>query len=65
MVQSFSKTDSWFQTSHEEFEQLQASSGKSKKLKFDVLLLSKKCIHSAKTYTEDLPNITSNYSFEN
>ena len=36
------KTESWFQKSHEEFVQLQTSSGKSKKLKFNGLLLSKK-----------------------
>ena len=37
------------------FGQLQTSAGKSKKLKFDGLLLSKKCIPSVKTlYTEDL-----------
>ena len=46
--------------------QLQTSSGKSKKLKFDGLLLSKKYIPSAKTlYTEDLSNITFNYLCEN
>ena len=40
----YTKTDSWFQKSHEEFGQLQTSSEKSKKLKFDGLLLSKKYI---------------------
>ena len=40
----YAKTDSWFQKSHEKFAQLQISSGKPKKLKFDGLLLSKKCI---------------------
>ena len=40
----YAKTDSWFQKSHEEFAQLQIRSGKSKKLKFDGLLLSKKRI---------------------
>ena len=60
------KTDSWFQKSHEEFGQLQASSGKSKKLKFDGLLLSKKYIPLAKTlHTEDLSNITFDYLREN
>ena len=50
-------TDSWFQKSYEEFEQLQTSIGKSKKLKHDEIL-SKKYIPSAKTlYTEDLSNI--------
>ena len=44
-----SKTDSWFQKSHEEFGQLQASSGKSKKLKFNGLILSEKYIPSVKT----------------
>ena len=52
--------------SHVEFGQLHASSGKSKKLKFDGLLLSKKYIPAAKTlYTEDLSNITFNYLREN
>ena len=58
MVQKLYKTDSWFQISHEEFAQLQTSSGKCKKLKFDGLLLSKKYIPSAKTYIENLSNIT-------
>ena len=41
-------------------------SGKSKRLKFDGLLLSKKYMPSAKTlYTEDLSNITFNYFCEN
>ena len=62
----YTKTGSWFQKSHEVFGQLQTSSGKSKKLKFDGLLLSKKYIPSAKTlYTEDLSNITFNYLCEN
>ena len=61
MVQSLYKTDSWFQKSHEEFGLLQTGSGKSKKLKFDGLLSSKKYIPSATTlYTEDLSNITFN-----
>ena len=61
----YTKADSWFQKSHEEFEQLQTSSGKSKKLKFDGLL-SKKYIPSAKRlYREDLSNITFNYLCEN
>ena len=54
MVQNLYKNDSLFQKSNEEFWQLQASSGKSKKLKFDGLLLSKKYIPLAKTlYTEN------------
>ena len=54
----YTKTDSWFQKSQEEFGQLQRSSGRSKKLKFDWLLLSKKYIPSAKTlYTENLLKI--------
>ena len=44
------------------FGQLQTSTGKSKKLKFDRLPLSKKYIASVKTYTEDL---TFNYLCEN
>ena len=65
MVQSLYKVDSWFQKSHEKFEQLQTSSGKSKKLRFDGLL-SKKLIRSAKTlYTEDLSDIFFNYLCEN
>ena len=46
----YTKTNSWFQKSHEEFGQLQTSSRKSKKLKFDGLVLSKKYIPSAKTF---------------
>ena len=64
----YTKTDSWFQKSYEEFGQFQASSGKfkSKKLKFHGLLLSKIYIHSAKILsTEDLSNITFNYLCEN
>ena len=40
-------------------------SGKSKKLTFDCQHLSKKYIPSTKIYTEDLSNITFNYSCEN
>ena len=64
----YTKFDSWFQKSHEEFGQLQTSTRKSKKLKSDGLLLSKnkfvqKYIPSAKTlYTEYL---TFNYLCEN
>ena len=62
MVQSLYK--SWVLVSNE-FEQLQTSSGKSKKLKFDGLL-SKRYIPSAKTlHTEDLSNINFNYLCEN
>ena len=46
----FTKTDSCFQKSHEEFGQLQTGSGKSKNLRFDGLLLSKKHISSARTF---------------
>ena len=49
MVQSFDKIDSRFQKSHVEFGQLQISCRKSKKLKFDGLLLSKTYISLAKT----------------
>ena len=50
----YTKTDSWIQKSDDEFGQLQTSSEKSKKLKFDGLLLSRRYIPSAKTlYTED------------
>ena len=38
----YTKANSWFQKSHEEFEQFQTSSGKFKKLKFDWLLFPKK-----------------------
>ena len=42
MVQGlYLKAESWFQKSHEEFEQLQTSSEKSKKLKFDGPLSKK------------------------
>ena len=48
------------------FRQLQTSSGKTKKLKLDGLLLSKKYIPSAKAlYTKDLSNITFIYLREN
>ena len=50
----YTKADSWFQKSYEEFEQLQTSSGKYKNLKFHGFL-SKTYIPSAETlYTEDL-----------
>ena len=66
MCKVHTKTDSWFEKSHKEFGQLQTNSGKSKKLKFDGLLLSKKYIPSPETlYTEDLSNITLNYLPEN
>ena len=66
MSQSFYINYPWFQKSNKEFAQLQTSSQKSIKLKFDGILLSKKCIASAKTlYTEDLSNITFNYLCEN
>ena len=61
----YTKTDSWFQKFHEEFEQLERGSGKFKKLQSDGLRLSKKYIPSAKTYIEDLSNITFNYLREN
>ena len=65
MVQSYTKTDSWFQISHDQFGQLQTSSGKSEKLKIG-LLLSKQYMLSAKTlYREGLSNITCNYLCEN
>ena len=58
----YTKADSWFQNSYEKFGKLQTSRGKSKKLKFNGLHLSKKSIPSAKTLcTEDLSNITFNY----
>ena len=41
--------DSWFQNSHEEYGQLQTSSGKSKDLKLNWLPLPKKYIPLAKT----------------
>ena len=46
----YKKTDSWFQKSHEEFEKLQTSSGKSKKLKFDRLLSPKNIFLQLKHY---------------
>ena len=58
----YTKTDSWFQESYKEFGQLQTSSGKYKKLKLHGLVVSKECIPSAKTYTEDL---SFNYWCEN
>ena len=66
MVQRYTKTDSWFRKSHEEFGQLQRNSGKSKKVKFNGLLLSTKYTLSAKIlYKEDLSNITFSYLCEN
>ena len=53
MCKIYTKIDSWFQKSPEEFGQLQPSTRKSKEFKFDGLLLSKKYIASGKTlYTE-------------
>ena len=52
MVQNYTKSDSWSQNLLEKFGQLQTSSGKSKKLKFYGLFLSKKYTLSDKTYTE-------------
>ena len=55
MCKIYTKIDSWFQKSPEEFGQLQTSTRKLKELKSDGLLLSKKYIASAKTlYTEYL-----------
>ena len=66
MVESLYKTDSWFQKSHEEFRQIRTSSGKSKKLRLDGLLLSKKYIPSVQNLQkEDLSNSTFNYLCEN
>ena len=61
MVQNLYKTDSWFQKLHEEFGQLQANSGKTKKVKCEWLLLSKIYILSAKTYTEGLTLLSSTF----
>ena len=62
MLQSLYKTDSWFQKSPEDFGELQTSRGKSKKLKFDGLLFSKKYIPSGKTLcTEDLSNFSCHF----
>ena len=63
---AYAKTGTWFQKSHEEFGQLQASSRKSVKSIFDGLLLCKTYIPLAKTlYTEDLCNVTLSYLCEN
>ena len=65
MCKVYTKTDPKFQKSYEEFRQHQKSSGKSKKWKFNELLLSKKKIPSAKTlYTQDLSDITFDYLCE-
>ena len=62
----YTKTDTWFQKSHEEFGQLQTSSRKSVKSIFDGLLLCKTYIPLAKTlYTGDLCNVTLSYLYEN
>ena len=65
MEQNLYKTGSRFQKSYEEFGKLQTSSGKSKKLKFNGLHLSKSYIPSPKTLFTDLSNITFNYLCEN
>ena len=59
MMENHTKTDSWFQKSHEKFGELQTGSGKSNKLKFDWLILSKKCILSAKALYTDLTTLLS------
>ena len=59
MGQNLYKTGSRFQKSYHEFE-LQTSSGKSKKLKFNGLHLSENYIPSPKTLFTDLSNITFN-----
>ena len=61
----YTKTDTWFQKSHAEFQQPQTNSKKSKKLKFDGPLLSREYISSSKTYTDDSSNITFNDLREN
>ena len=58
-MENYTKTDSWFQKSHEKFGQLQTGSGKSNKLKFAWLILSKKCILSAKALYTDLTTLLS------
>ena len=60
MEQNFYKTDSRFQKSYEEFGKLQASIGKSKKLKFNRLHLSENYILSPKALFTDLSNVTFN-----
>ena len=60
MGQNLYKTGSRFQKSYHEFE-LQTSSGKSKKLKFNGLHLSENYIPSPKTLFTDLSNITFNW----
>ena len=60
MVQNLYKTDSRLQKSFEEFGQLQTSSGKSKKLKFSGLHLSKNYIPSTKILFTDSSKITFN-----
>ena len=60
MAQRLCKTDSWFQISHEGFLQVQASSGKPKKVKFDELHLPKIYIPPTKAlHTEDLSTLIS------
>ena len=61
MEQNLYKTDSRFQKPYEEFGQLKTSSGKSKKLKFNGLHLSKNYIPSPKTLFTDLSDITFNW----
>ena len=59
MMENYTKTDSWLQKSHEKFGKLQTGSGKSNKLKFDWLILSKKCFLSAKALYTDLTTLLS------
>ena len=59
----YTKTDSRFQKL-QEFGQLQTSSGKSKKLQFSGLHLSKNCIPSPKILFTDSSNIVFNYLCE-
>ena len=61
MEQNLYKTDCGFQKPYEESGQLQTSSEKYKRLKFNVLHLSKNYIPSPKTLFTDLSNITFNW----
>ena len=53
MCKIYTKIDSWFQKSPEVFGQLQASTRKSKKLKFDGLILSKNKFLAQTTFSAE------------
>ena len=62
----YTKADSWFQKSHEEFGQLQGKKWKVQQVEIQWATFVKKIHSSVKIlYTEDFFNITFNYLCEN